>query len=180
MSDIGMSLFPRKWSARICTSLILFSLSGCMIYKTREFTQINPVKFESWNITADATAFSRSSGASWENHKFRVFVDISRYPDYLDSEYRADITNLVLFSGDCSSNIELELGNVEVKNHGKYQHGRVSADASEPVLIEQTIKNICVHINEDFIPLDGGPIITKPFEIGMRRYESSILGPVLD
>ena len=118
-----MSLFSRKWPARICISLILLSLSGCVVYKTREFTQINSAKFESWNITADVTAFSGSSDG-WENHKFMVFVDTSRYPDYLDSMYRTDIKSLVLFSGDCSSNIELELGHIEVKNHAKYQHGK--------------------------------------------------------
>jgi hypothetical protein len=151
-----------------------------MIYKTREFTQVNSEKFESWNITASVTAFAHSSGASWENHKFRVSVDTSRYPDYLDSGYTADITNLSLFSGYCPSSTELELGHVEVKNYGKYQHGRVSASASEPLFIEHAIESICIHINVDFIPLDGRPIVTKLFEIGMRRHESSTLGPALD
>jgi len=159
---------------------LLVGLSGCVIYKTRVFKQLNDVSFESWNVSAIVYAFEGSSGASWDNHNFWMSAAISRYPDYLDTRYDAIISGISAYSGGCNKPVKMEIGEIEISKSGEAYKHKASAGAINTVYIESDVETLCIRLDARFRSKSGDPMISKTFEIDMKRHESSAFGPPLD
>ncbi|MGJ8563112.1 MAG: hypothetical protein ACSHXY_06115 [Alphaproteobacteria bacterium] len=179
-----IQLTMKRWLGRLSLNFalvgLMVTLSGCVIYKTRVFKQTNDVSFEGWNVSASVTAFSGSSGASWDDHDFWISARISRYPEYLDTRYDAITSGISAYSGGCDRPVKMEMGEIEIKKSEDAYNHDTSARAINKVYIESDIEKLCIRLEAEFPSKSGDPTISKTFEIDMKRHESSFPGPPLD
>jgi len=151
--------------------LITVILSGCSMYKTREFVQQEEVKIENWDIKVFMSAFSGSSSANWDMHDFTTFISIITYQP---TNYSASINNFRLIQGQCPGKDQLELGLLKTKTY-KNDNNRVTiSPEAGTITIPENINHICAYIDASLISNSGNNLINKSnIQIGLERNESS-------
>ena len=151
--------------------LITVTLSGCSMYKTREFVQQDEVKLENWDITVFMSAFSGSSSANWDMHDFTTFISITTYKP---RNYSASINNFRLVQGQCPGKNKIELGPLKVKTY-KNDNNRVTiSPEAGAITIPENINHICAYIDASLAGNSGNNSTNKTnIQIGLERNESS-------
>jgi len=158
--------------------MVLLTLTACQFYKSREFIQQAEYKFEAWNISVTVFAYKSTSKSVWNNDdlnkNFTIFSEISRYPNYNSTSYKASVENMSLEFGKCSDNNLPVRSDPLIKVHEK---GRISASYEDFTKIPNNIEFLCIRLEARFRNSSGGNIENKTFSINLKRQESTSLGP---
>ena len=153
-------------------ALCLGLLVSCAEYKTREFVQVNAPNFLGWEASGYVSAFSESSGASWDDHTFGVSVSIKYEGDRETETLLApDIYDLSLREGPCAVEGSDQIIIGKTVSRALKTSARLRVDGR--VLIPKDVDEICMRVKVIFEPDDGSKSPLNTYELDFERSEKS-------
>lgn len=163
-----MSAVQKLFGLAFCLGLLV----SCAEYKTREFVQVNAPTFLDWEVRGYVSAFSESSGASWDDHTFGVSVSVKYEGDNdLGELAAAELFDLSLREGPCAlkESDQIRIGKTEQR--ARKTSASLSVDGE--VLIPKDVDQICMRLRANFTPKDGSKSRVNTFELDFERRENS-------
>ncbi len=155
-------------------AICMGGLAGCVEYKTRGFVQTGDLTFENWRLTAEASAFSGSSSASWDDHSFRVSAGAVLDGDPEMSAYTVSLSDLALHTGLCGAEnaVQIEVGETDGRMRAT-EASLYRSGGGDPLIIPGEIDHICISATARFTPKTEGDDTVEAYEFDLKRKESS-------
>lgn len=149
-------------------------MAGCVEYKTRGFAQADKLTFENWRIMAQASAFTESSGASWDDHTFGVSVVALLDGAPEASEYTVSLAGFSLRTGLCTADVSapIDLGEIRAKTRPT-EVSLYDTGTGGEALIPAEVNHICAFVTAQFSHKVRGEDTVRAYEINLERYENS-------